>query len=241
MDIKMSNEMDNKTDKEINNKNNNKITIGIKLIICILIMGVIYYLSTKESFINYNTGKKSFMVLDKQNNYEYAAQILNDVDTNILLLIDYINKKYSNLDSIDNKNSKEKLLYIIKNKINATYRSDSLKENFPSVIGKDVSYNLNKGSDISLCLRNYDNPDEFHELNDIMFVAIHEVAHSCNESYGHDKKFWKIFRVLLENAIEIDIFKNINYRKDVVNYCSMHITYNPIFDKSLADKVYFSE
>jgi predicted metal-dependent hydrolase len=133
----------------------------------------------------------------------------------------------------------KKLLKTIKYKLNKTYRSNSLQENFPSVVGKEVSYNVNKGEVISICLRNYNNPDEFHDLNDLIFVTIHEIAHSCNESYGHDKKFWKIFRILLEVAVENNIYKNINYQNNFSQYCSMKITYNPIFDKSLDDISYF--
>ena len=208
--------------------------ISILITVCIIYFAI----SNQESFINHNTGEKSYMVLEKKPNYQNAASILNIVDTKILSLIDYFDNKYSYIHKYDN-NIKNQLLFNIKNKMKKTYKSTSLKENFPTEIGKDVSYNINKGEEISLCLRHYNNPEKFHKINDIMFVSLHELAHSCNESYGHDKSFWKIFRIILENAIEIGIYKNHNYKKNNTMYCSMDITYNPIFDKTLNDNNYF--
>jgi predicted metal-dependent hydrolase len=211
----------------------------IAIIITLFILYLLYCIFYKqEPFINHNIGEKSFLVLERKPEYEKAASILNIIDNNILQLIDYTEKKYSYIHKYDN-NPKNQLLFNIVDRMKKTYRSVSLRENFPNIQGKDVSYNVNKGDDISLCLRNYDDPTKFHDINDILFVALHELAHSCNESYGHDLRFWKIFRIILENAIEIDIYKNINYKYDNVYYCSMHITYNPIFDKSLDDINYF--
>lgn len=195
-------------------------------------------INNQEQFINYDTGKKSYLVLERRSEHEKAANILNIIDNDIIKLIDHFNEKYSYIHKYDNS-PKNQLIVSIKNRLNDSYKSSSLKENFPDVIGKDVSYNVNKGEDISLCLRHYDDPDKFHDINDIKFVALHELAHSCNESYGHDTKFWKVFRIILENAVEIGIYENNNYKMDNVNYCSMNITYNPIFDKALDDENYF--
>ena len=213
----------------------------INIIILFIIIVILYLASIycSESFVNYKYEDKEFMVLEEKESHNIAAKMLHDVDKSILLLINHINIKYNDIDSLDCCNDKKSLLYKIKNRLNRRYKSESLRENFPSRVGIDVSYNTNKGEDISLCLRNYDNPKEFHEHNDVLFVAIHEVAHSCNESYGHDMSFWKIFRILLEEAVELKIYTNINYKKEKVNYCSMNITYNPIFDRKLDDDNYF--
>jgi predicted metal-dependent hydrolase len=213
----------------------NCLLLILGLFVLYLLQRAIY---NQEQFINYDIGDKSFLVLEKKSNFENAASILNIIDKKILSLIDHCNTKYSYIHKYNN-NTKNQLLLNIKDRMKKTYKSKSLKENFPNKIGTDVSYNVNKGEDISLCLRNYDDPDKFHDINDITFVALHELAHSCNESYGHDTKFWKIFRIILENAVEIGIYQNNNYKKDNVNYCSMNITYNPIFDKTLDDENYF--
>ena len=239
----MSNsKLEYKTQKCENIKN---FILGIIIFILILVilgsLGYIIYWSIKpflpsEQFINYN----NYQILKKYDNKDHAIYLLSNIDQSINKMIEAFNVKYQNINELNVCNKQKKLLKTVKYKLNKTYRSNSLQENFPSVVGKDVSYNVNKGEVISICLRNYNNPDEFHDFNDLLFVTIHEIAHSCNESYGHDKKFWKIFRILLEVAVENNLYKNVNYQRQSTNYCSMKITYNPIFDRSLDDISYFT-
>lgn len=217
-------------------------------IIIFIIIFIVFFISNNDitsSFENRNNIQKSqltannFQIINHYNNKEYAHQLLMDIDKNIIKLINAFNSKYTNISNINICKKQKKLLTSIKHKLNKTYKSSSLQENFPTIVAKEVSYNVDKGKIISICLRNYENPDTFHNLNELMFVAIHEIAHSCNESYGHDTKFWKVFRILLEVAVENNIYTNINYQKQVKNYCSMSISYNPIFDRSLDDIEYF--
>ena len=226
-------------------ENIKKIILGIIIFILILVilgsLGYFIYWLIKpflpsEQFINYN----NYQILKKYDNKDKASSLLSNIDQNMNKMIEAFNTKYSNISDLNVCNKQKKLLKTVKYKLNKTYKSNSLQENFPSVVGKDVSYNVNKGEVISICLRNYNNPDEFHEFNDLLFVTIHEIAHSCNESYGHDRKFWKIFRILLEIAVENNLYKNVNYQRQPNNYCSMKITYNPIFDRSLDDISYFT-
>lgn len=221
-------------------KNIKNFILGI--IIVGIIVGIFYFIYwlikpflPSEQFINYN----NYQILKKYDNKDHAIYLLSNIDKNMNKIIEAFNVKYQNINELNVCNKQKKLLKTVKYKLNKTYRSNSLQENFPSVVGKDVSYNVNKGEVISICLRNYNNPDEFHDFNDLLFVTIHEIAHSCNESYGHDRKFWKIFRILLEVAVENNLYKNVNYQRQSTNYCSMKITYNPIFDKSLDDTEYF--
>jgi hypothetical protein len=224
-----------------------------KKLLCILsipfiIVGTIYLLFYlidyihfgHVSFLNYTINDKSYNVLKDKDNYENAAELLYKVDNNLLTLINHITKKYYN-NKTNLSDEKYKIIKNITYKLQKNYKSHSLKENFPVTAGKDVSFNINKGDHISLCLRDFTNPKSFHEFNDIMFVAIHELAHSCSKSYGHDDEFWYNFRFLLENAIEIGIYKNIDYYKYPVNYCSMQITYNPIFDRTFDDINYLKK
>jgi hypothetical protein len=226
-------------------KNIKNFILGIIIFILILVilgsLGYFFYWLIKpflpsEQFINYN----NYQILKKYDNKDHAIYLLSNIDQSINKMIEAFNVKYQNINELNVCNKQKKLLKTVKYKLNKTYRSNSLQENFPSVVGKDVSYNVNKGEVISICLRNYNNPDEFHDFNDLLFVTIHEIAHSCNESYGHDKKFWKIFRILLEIAVENNLYKNVNYQRQSTNYCSMKITYNPIFDRSLDDISYFT-
>lgn len=217
-----------------------RIVIFSSIIVCIIILISYlkdYLLFGHVSYFNYSINDKKYKVLKDKDNFENAADILYKVDNNILTLINKITVKYHN----NKQNLPEKKYKIVKKIIYKTqknYKSHSLKENFPSTPGKDVSFNINKGDHISLCLRNFENPSSFHSFNDIMFVAIHELAHSCTISYAHTDEFWYNFKFLLENAIEFGIYTFVDYNKNPVNYCSMKITYTPLNDPAYDDKVY---
>lgn len=192
------------------------------------------------SYFDYTINEKSFKVLKDKENFNNAAEILYQIDNNIIKLINYITKKYQNNDDNIDTN-KYKIIKSIILKTQQNYKSHSLIESFPKNPGKDVSFNINKGDSISLCLRDFANPSSFHEFNDIIFVAIHELAHSCTISYQHTDEFWYNFRFLLENAIEAKLYVNKDYNKYPVNYCSMEITYNPIFDPEFDDEIYLAK
>jgi len=212
--------------------------IYIIILLILYLQELIYF--NHVSYMNVSIKDKNYNVLQDKDNYENAAELLYNIDNNILLLINHLTKKY-HINNLNIPNKKYKIIKNIIYKLQKNYKSHSLKENFPSTPGKDVSFNINKGDHISLCLRNFYDSNKFHNFNDIMFVAIHELAHSCSKSYGHDDEFWYNFKILLENAIEINIYRNIDYYKYPVNYCSMKITYNPMFDKSNNDEVYLKK
>ena len=46
-----------------------------------------------------------------------------------------------------------------------------------------------------------------------MFVAIHEIAHIMTLSVGHTEEFWNNFKFLLENAVELNIYTPVDYKK----------------------------
>lgn len=214
----------------------------IFIIIISIIIFIVFFTSNNNESDNkiiIEPFSNNFQIINHYSNTEQAHKLLVDIDKNIIKLINAFNIKYANISNINICKKQKKLLESIKYKLNKTYKSNSLQENFPTVVAKEVSYNVDKGKIISICLRNYEDPNTFHNLNELMFVAIHEIAHSCNESYGHNTKFWKIFRILLEVAVENNIYTNVNYQKKIKNYCSMKITYNPIFDRSLDDIEYF--
>jgi hypothetical protein len=188
-----------------------------------------------ERTISVEYNGKNFNVLEFQEQ-DKAAMLLSSVNDDIHKLKDHVSQKY--------KDSDNAFLNQISRRIVSTYSETSLKENYPDIPRKDVSFNLNKGETIAICLRNYNNPDVFHSYNEILFVALHELAHSincdesslmCGNSYGHDETFWSVFKVLLQNAVELDIYEKKDYRLKPVDYCSMRISYSPLYDKTLPD------
>ena len=77
-------------------------------------------------------------------------------------------------------------------------------------------------------MRSRDDTNELVELNTMMFVALHELAHTMSKSIGHTKEFWDNFRILLRNAIKLNIYKRVNYNETPVKYCGVEITDDPM-------------
>jgi len=93
-----------------------------------------------------------------------------------------------------------------------------------------TSYTVNKGEKIVVCLRQRNN--NFVEINTLMYVIIHELAHICDlTSQQHDEKFWNNFEWLLEHAVNIGIYNYVDYSKDQEPYCGMNITSNVLNDQ----------
>jgi len=87
---------------------------------------------------------------------------------------------------------------------------------------ESTSYTINKGEKIFICLRSKI-LNEIHDINTIMYVVIHELAHVACPEYGHTPLFTKIFKFLLKEAAKIKIYKPIDYRKNPQDYCGMTI------------------
>jgi len=208
--------------------------------------------AVRSAFSNLETievDKCGYKVLPDYDNKKGAAEILHRVDKNITTLITYMQEKYTPLVLETMEPKKKRLYEQIVRRMETTYKPSSLEETVPDTPKVDVSYNISKGEVLALCLRDY-KTHEFHQDNEIIFVTLHELAHSLNcdessyqcgqESYGHTALFWFIFKVLLENAVECGIYSKRNYRSKSVNYCSMPITYSPLYDVSLKDSEFFS-
>jgi CRISPR/Cas system CSM-associated protein Csm2 small subunit len=77
------------------------------------------------------------------------------------------------------------------------------------------SYTINKQR-IYICLKDENN--EYYDLNMLMYVSIHELAHAiCNE-IGHTEKFYRIFKHLLQKAEKLNIY---NPKIPIIsNYCN---------------------
>ena len=69
--------------------------------------------------------------------------------------------------------------------------------------------------------------DTFIELNLIIFVAIHEIAHVMTDEVGHTKKFWNNMRYLLEQGEKIGIYTPEDYSKNPKMYCGLEINSVP--------------
>jgi predicted metal-dependent hydrolase len=139
-----------------------------------------------------------------------AANTLAVIKSNMNKLIDYLQK---NINQFPEKMSCIKELVKRTRKI---YIMETPKDE------KFTSYTINKGEKIVLCLRSKF-LNNIHDMNTIMYVVIHELAHVACPEYGHTPLFKKIFIFLLKQSEKINIYKSIDYRINPQDYCGMTI------------------
>ena len=87
-----------------------------------------------------------------------------------------------------------------------------------------TSYTLNKEK-IVMCLRNKD--DEFVKMNELMFVAIHEMAHIGTKSIQHTVEFWNNFKFILKEAEKLKLWYYVDYGDFPQDYCGIQINSLP--------------
>lgn len=96
---------------------------------------------------------------------------------------------------------------------------------------KHTSYNVNKGEQIHLCLRQRNGPDESLVSEEvIMFVGIHELGHTITKTIGHEPEFWNNFGWLLREAEGLGLYTHQNFKAHPVSYCGVRITDQPHYD-----------
>lgn len=219
----------------------------IVFIVGILILLLYKYLETKTYdviFVKSQTSGKEYLVRnlpDKQN----AADLLGNMNLRFDKIIGFLKKenlfnvwtKYVKKDEtlIEDKldelgKSGYKLFEKNIHRLLKNYNSDALSENTPD--SAYTSYSENKGQKIVFCMRS--KPDDvLMDLNTMMFVGIHELAHLMSKSIGHNQEFWDNFRILLRISIGIEQYKCQNFDVESKDYCGTKITDTPLKCKDI--------
>ena len=193
-----------------------KFLLFFLVVLCLLTVAKRIYENKDMVLIRTNNGNKRMVRIInkekiKQGDYseeKKAANLLDKIDMNIQKIIDKSQEK-----------NRENVHLLKEN-----YNSNTLQEapkNSPH-----VSYSVNKGEKIAICLRNKTD-NKITDLNTIMFVTIHELGHIMCESKGHTPEFWSCMKFILEVAEELGLYKPINYKESPKKYCGMEINSSP--------------
>ena len=112
------------------------------------------------------------------------------------------------------------------------YNPDNLIENNPPN-SENTSYVEDKGAVFAVCLREKaSGKNNFHDRGILEYVLLHELAHLSTKKIGHEsREFWINFKILTIEAVELGIHKPVDYKHEPTVYCSLHVDYNPYFDK----------
>ena len=144
-----------------------------------------------------------------------SANMLAKINENILILIGYLRK---------NEPSNKVTIFLHNH-----YSPNLLYETIPET--QYTSYTEDKRK-IHLCLRTRDENKKIYNINLLMYVMLHELAHFSNFNdyglpiIGHGKEFKEKFYFLVDNAIKAKVYVFDDYSENNQNYCGLNLKTN---------------
>ena len=185
----------------------------------VILIALFIYYEAKNNEIQYvesTVDRRKYLVRNVKDKVE-AANLLARMRGKIAKLLEFLEVNYG---------SEDRVKRLIK-KFNPNRISESLKGS------KYTSYSINKGQKIVLCLRSKDREQKLTELNTLMFVTLHELAHVMTISVGHTKEFWSNFKFLLKQAVKVGAYQNEDYSKNPRPYCGIEVNDSPLHNSSI--------
>lgn len=168
-------------------------------------------------FILLNSNK---LLYNKTQNGIYVVIKDDNTDNKLLLLSQIINNMYRLKNHLITNISKftdyNEFIILLDKNFN-TVRTFIYESDYSKPV---TSFSINKGEELSLCLRSK-NTGKLHDINLLMYIAIHEMAHFACPEIGHGPLFIKIFKKFIEEAIRIGIYKYENYNINNIEYCGI--------------------
>ena len=181
------------------------IEVFIFIIISLMLGMYVYNIYNAEvEYFTSTVDNRKYLVRslpDKQQ----AANMLAEINRDLVSLINHMRKKFP-----EDLNVK---------RLFDNYNPNAMSEGSPD--SGYTSYSVNKGEKLVICIRNKDN--SFVDKNVVMYPAIHELGHIMTPEIGHTKMFWDNFQVLLKEAIDIGIYKKIDFQANPTPYCGITI------------------
>lgn len=132
---------------------------------------------------------------------------------------DAIAKLNQNMKSLIERLSNKEIKKKLEDRTQNTEFMENAKK-FPPK--KETSYTVNKGDRVVLCVVDYSTM-ELYDMNTLMYVVIHELAHIANDTIGHDDSFYSIFNYLLQESIFTGIYSFYNFDKLPQHYCGLEL------------------
>lgn len=156
-------------------------------------------------YVRSSIDERSYLV-QKLADKEKAADFLAEINKTLTSLVRHMMARFpDNADII---------------RLYDNYNPDAISEG--SAESGYTSYSVNKGEKLILCIRQKDK--SFVDMNTILYVAIHEIAHIMTSEIGHTTMFWDNFKFLLNEAIEVGLYKKVDYANKPRDYCGIKIT-----------------
>jgi len=178
------------------------------LILLIVLIGIWIY--RNNQFIKFEVDNKQYQIEKYSPGRYQSLDRLVQIRRRLDRLVNHLVRKHP----------QDKYINRMKNRFADTV----LREANPDGDPTQTSYTINKGDTMVICLRS--NDQQLVDLNTLMYVAIHELAHIYSSSFHHSDEFWKNMRFLVDQASEIGIYRPVNYIQTPVRYCGLTISSN---------------
>jgi len=180
------------------------------LISIIIVFAYIFFVLNRNNLVYVETNSGTKFMVQKDNDKKNKGELLNQIVQRMYTLKNHL---------IKNKSSdKEFEEYWDQLEKNFTPSRTVIYETDPKT--NLTSYSVNKGEELSVCLRSK-KTGQLHEINLLMYVVIHEMAHFACPEIGHGELFKKIFKKMTEEAIKLNLYSQVDYGENPVEYCGM--------------------
>jgi hypothetical protein len=193
----------------------------IAIILCLYFIYTTFSVYKETLYIESDIDKNKYLIRNgntKSHAYlKSSANILAEINKRIVKLIEHLGTNYGN-DS-------DKKVFIQKLKENYTH--DILSE--AAIDKRYTTYTIDK-QEMHICLRTRDEFEKLYDINLLMYVVLHELAHFCNYDedgnpiQGHGSEFKYIFKFLLIESIKIGIYDYTDYYENPEPYCGILLT-----------------
>ena len=178
--------------------------------------------STTTSSTISNFDNRNYKVVERFSDKNIAADMLAKLNDFMIQYLKYIKINVININSNQPSAKRQFFRRILNN-----YNIDNIFENEPQP-GEVTSFVSDKGQKFGICLRKKGElKDQFHELDILKFVMLHELPHLGCISYGHGDEFWECFKIVLAEAVKSGMYIPIDYAKKPENYCGISLHNNP--------------
>ena len=199
-------------------------SIIIVIIACVLTIYFIYsyYTSYNESiYIESELDNNKYLIRrgkSKSDSYlKDSANTLAKIHSKITKLIQHLR------DNFSNDASKNYFIAKLADNYNAKVLSEAALDQ------RYTTFTVDK-KDMHICLRTRDNTEQVYEIDLLMYVILHELAHLCNYNangkaiQGHGEEFKSIFKFLVREAVKIGVYTYTDYNNKPKEYCGIMIT-----------------
>jgi hypothetical protein len=201
------------------------ILYPIIIIVLVCCLYQLYLMYNEVSYVKSTVDDKIYMIRRGNTKslqfLQESANTLAKINARVQKLIDHLDITYKN-DASKN--------YFIK-KLKSNYHPYMISE--AAVDKRYTSYTIDK-KNMHLCLRTRDQYEQVYDINLLMYVTLHELAHVANynkDGYpieGHGEEFKMIFGFFVKEAVSIGIYQYENYTRNPKEYCGIVVNSNII-------------